>query len=166
MAKSSLTFLNRKNVDVLTAGDHTLVKEDCGKIIVLSSTDGQTITLPLATDAGEGWNARLVVGTQQTNRQNFISSSVRAQPSDTVTLVNPASANTLSAGTAASNDDAIDTAGLNVRAGVSQEELTKEDITITVPKAAGGSAITFKFVLINLYARNNPDIPPPIIMIS
>ena len=52
-------------VEVLD-GAKTLTRGDSGKVFVFSSATGFTLTLPSVADAGNGWNAKFVVGTQPT----------------------------------------------------------------------------------------------------
>ena len=150
MAKSSLQFLERRNVDIYDSDSYAiraLVKEDCGKFIVLANARAHTLTLPTTAEAGEGWNVRFIVGAVHSDRSVRDLTTIAAQAPETVSLVAKKMTGALAGGAASANADAMDTTGINARAGVSQEELTKEDFTIVVPVAAGGTGTTFRFLL-------------------
>tara|TARA_Y100000592_G_scaffold101174_1_gene186372 strand:+ start:1230 stop:2162 length:933 start_codon:yes stop_codon:yes gene_type:complete len=150
MAKSSLQFLEKRNVDLYDSDSYairTLEKHDCGKVVVLTNARGHTLTLPPAATVGEGWNVRFVVGAVHSDRSVRDLTTIAAQGSETVTLTARKVGGTLAGGAASANADAMDTAGINLRAAEGQDELTKEDFTIVVPVAAGGTGTTFRFLL-------------------
>ncbi len=141
MAKSSLQFLERRNIDVYSTDSHavrTLVKEDCGKVIVLNRTKGHTLTLPSAADAGEGWNARIIIGTAHSDLTERLTTTITA-PSGDSNIVLLAATTDASQGTAgvAEITDALDLSS----------EGDGDSFTITVGTAAGGSGATFTFTL-------------------
>ena len=167
MAKSSLQFLEKRNVDVYDSDSYairSLVKEDCGKIIVLSNAKAHTLTLPTAAIAGEGWNCRFIVGTVHTDRSVRDLTTIAAQGSETVNMVATKTGGALAGGAKSTRVDIIDTAvndgvaGIKAAAAVGadpaakQTNLTKEDFTITVPVAAGGTGTAFRFKFVTLDA--------------
>lgn len=176
MAKSSLQFLEKRNVDLYDSDSYairTLEKHDCGKVIVLSNARGHTLTLPPAATVGEGWNVRFVVGAVHSDRTVRDLTTIAAQGSETVTLTARKVGGSLDAGAKSKRADAIDTASnhnggaslkaaaeVGADAAAKQANLTKENISITVPVAAGGTgtAFTFKFITLDasLPADNGP----------
>jgi len=139
MAKSSLSFTDRKRVKVLnTAGALQLERADCGTVFILNSVKGHTITLPTAHKAGPGWNARFIVGTVQNDLSDRTTSSIVAQGSETVTIVK---ATTTGAGAATGTAAAAESLDFN---GYAADDV----FTITVPVAAGGTGTTFTFTFV------------------
>ena len=141
MAKSSLQFLERRNIDVYSDDVHavrTLVKEDCGKVIVLSRSQGHTLTLPSAALAGEGWNARIIIDTAHSDLTERLTSTITA-PAGDPNIVLLAASSDASQGVAgvAEITDALDLTA----------EGDGDAFTITVGTAAGGSGSTFTFTL-------------------
>ena len=141
MAKSSLQFLERRNVDVYSADVHavrTLVKEDCGKVIVLDRAKGLTLTLPSAALAGEGWNARIIIGTAHSDLTERLTSTITAPAGDpNIVLLAASSDNSSATAGVAEVTDALDLTAEN----------DGDSFTITVGPAAGGSGATFTFTL-------------------
>lgn len=141
MAKSSLTFLERRKVLVLgSSADHavrTLTKQDCGKIIVLTNPQAHAITLPTAAEAGEGWNCRFVLGTLHNDRSARDLTSIAAQGTETVSLVATKAGGSLTSGVKAAAQ-AIDLASF----------ANGDIFTMTVPVAAGGTGTTFTFTVV------------------
>ena len=141
MAKSSLQFLERRNVDVYSSPNTTvrnIVKGDCGKVIVLAHAQGHALTLPSAAEAGEGWNCRFIVGVRQSDRSVRANTTIAAPGSDAASLVLTRNANALAndAGVAA-------TAEMLELNGHAADDV----FTITVPVAAGGTGQTFTFTM-------------------
>jgi len=66
-------------VEVLD-GAKSLVRGDSGKVFVFGSATGFTLTLPAVADAGNGWNAKFVVGTAPTSGNHVVT---EATASDT-----------------------------------------------------------------------------------
>ena len=65
-------FFNvRKDMHSLTASYQAL-PSDSGKIFMLNSATGLTLTLPAVADAQEGWNCKVVVGTVTTSNTYII----------------------------------------------------------------------------------------------
>lgn len=162
MAKSSLQFSEKRNVDVYDSDSYairTLEKHDCGKVIVLSNARGHTLTLPSAAVVGEGWNVRFVVGAVHNDRSVRDSSSiVAASATEVISLVAKKTGGSLGAGAVGTLDKALDAVGIaalddGVNEGnkvAKQTALTTEDFTIgPIPVAAAGSgtAFSFKFVI-------------------
>tara|TARA_R100000808_G_C2107975_1_gene122951 strand:+ start:64 stop:558 length:495 start_codon:yes stop_codon:yes gene_type:complete len=57
-------FDTRKNVHNLSA-DYTALASDSGKVFVLNASSGAyTLTLPTDANALEGWNCKVIVGTE------------------------------------------------------------------------------------------------------
>ncbi len=141
MAKSSLDFIDRRNVKVLTDG-RVLTKDDCGRVFVLNSLQGHNITLPSADAAGEGWHAQFVVGRVQTDlTKNFVS-SVAATGTETLTLLRRK--NDGPAVTSTGVNEVTNALDLGATAGGDGDE---EGFTITVGAAAGGSGTQFTFII-------------------
>ena len=138
MAKSSLDFIDRLNVKVLT-GNPVLTKDDCGRVFVLNSTQGHQIVLPSVDTAGPGWHARFVVGTVQTDLTQRLFSSIAAPGTEGLSLP---------------HRNAADVAGAVTNTGVAAIDpvleldalpLNGHSFTIVIPAAAGGSGTTFTF---------------------
>ena len=151
MAKSSLTFLERRKVLVLgSSADHavrTLTKQDCGKIIVLTNPQAHAITLPTAAEAGEGWNCRFILGTLHNDRSVRDLTTIAAQGTETVNLVATKAGGSLTSGVKSQSVNIFDTGrngGIVTQEG-SAAALEDENFTITVPVSMGGSGTTFTF---------------------
>jgi len=65
MAKLGRYSADRKKIQSLTAG-HTVSVAECGTIFVLNLAAGGTVTLPNASDAGNGWWCKFILGTKNT----------------------------------------------------------------------------------------------------
>ena len=136
MAKSSLTFSERRRVKVLGSSIpiQTIQKEECSTVFVLAGTQGHEITLPSAEDAGEGWNCRFVVDTVQNDITVRKTTTIAAPGTDTVQAVLQKLGGTLAGGTACVNEV------FNINSPVNDEAFT-----LTVGPAAGGTGTTFTF---------------------
>jgi len=151
MAKSSLTFSERRKVLTLGSNaDHavrTLTKQDCGKWFVLTNLQAHAITLPTASEAGEGWNCRFIVGAVQNDASVRANTTISAQGSETVSAVLKRVAATASvdAGSASTRANALDTTGVTADA----SNPGTCGFTITVPVAAGGTATQFTILIAN-----------------
>ena len=64
-------FNTRKNVHSITA-DYQALASDSGKHFYMNAAAGATLTLPAISDAQEGWNCRVVVGTVTTSNNYII----------------------------------------------------------------------------------------------
>ena len=152
MAKSSLQFLEKRNVDLYDSDSYairTLEKHDCGKVIVLSNARGHTLTLPRAAAVGEGWNVRFVVGAVHSDRTVRDLTTIAAQGSETVTLTARKVGGTLTNGAKAKTTSVIQ---LDANAGLKAEDqagLTESNFTVNVPISIGGSGETLKFVFLD-----------------
>ena len=63
MSKSGRYSADRKKIQSLTAS-HTVEVAECGTIFVLNLAAGGTVTLPNASDAGNGWWCKFILGTK------------------------------------------------------------------------------------------------------
>lgn len=61
MSKSGRYSADRKKIETLTAS-HTVEVAECGTIFILNANGGGTVTLPNASDAGNGWWAKFILG--------------------------------------------------------------------------------------------------------
>lgn len=50
----------------------SLEAHDCGALVIFKSATGRTITLPTVAEAGEGWWAEFIVGTQPTSGNHVV----------------------------------------------------------------------------------------------
>lgn len=144
MAKSTLDFIDRLNVKVLT-GDRRLSKDDCGRAFVLNSTSGHTLTLPSADEAGEGWHATFVVEASQTSLVDRALSSIVAQAGDTLALQR------FKAAAGAVSDTGVaaaDIPALAFNAGGGGPAADNDKFTLTVGAGAGGTGTSFEFEIV------------------
>ena len=63
MAKLGRYSADRKKVESLTA-NKTVEVSDCGTLFILNASGGGTVTLPNASDAGNGWWCKFILGTK------------------------------------------------------------------------------------------------------
>ena len=64
-------FDTRLNVHSLTA-DYQALASDSNKVFMLNAAAGLTLTLPAVSDAQEGWNCEVVVGTVTTSNAYIV----------------------------------------------------------------------------------------------
>ncbi|MBL18311.1 MAG: hypothetical protein CMC82_00570 [Flavobacteriaceae bacterium] len=154
MAKSTLDFIDRLNVKVLS-GDRKLSKDDCGRAFILNSASGHTLTLPTVGEAGEGWHATFVVEASQTNLVDRALSSVVAQAGDTIALQR------FKAAAGAVSDTGVaaaDIPALAFNAGGNGPAADNDKFTLTVGTAAGGTGTSFEFEIVGNGAEFNATV--------
>ena len=138
MAKSTLDFIDRLKVNALS-GDRILDKDDCGKVFMLRDATGHTITLPSVNEAGDGWHARFVVESLQTDLTQRLFSSVAAPGAESLSLP---------LRLAVDDRNGVTNTGANAVDPVLELNplpANGDTFTIVIPAAAGGSGTTFTF---------------------